>query len=396
MIRHTFKLIWNRKRRNFLLLSEIFFSFIVLFAVASMAISSVLKYLEPLGFSCENVWVLYSGYSALEQTLTEAEIRATLTQIEREMESYREIETVAWADFNYPYATCTFRVSFEHEGRDISADYFPVDDNFAKAMGIQVIEGRWFSREDDAAPHTPIVLNRQMKELAFGDEPAAGKIITRKSKEYHIVGVIDNYRYHGEFEVYRSGFFERRALSDTTSHLPSVAILAVRPGTGVQFEERLLQRLSSVAPGWNMRIENMAKLRTTYLKEFLMSTVVLVIVAGFLLFNVALGLFGVLWYSINRRRGEVGLRRALGAHAGHISGQILGESLVLATFAIIVGVFVAVQVPIIGLEESIGTGVYLFAMLAAALLIYLLVTACALYPSHLAARIEPAMALHNE
>lgn len=396
MIRHTFKLIWNRKRRNFLLLSEIFFSFIVLFAVASMAISSVSKYLEPLGFSCENVWVLYTGGNVTEEIWNRADIRAIRTQIEREMESCREIETVSWADFNHPYANCTFSTNFEHGGQEYNVDFFPADDNFATVLDIPVIEGRWFNREDDASSRTPIIINRRLKERLFGEESPVGQIHTKKDKEYIIIGVVGNYRYHGEFKNHREGFFQRVLISDTTHRPPEIALLAVRPGTGVQFEERLLKRLSAIAPGWNLRIENMEKLRAAYLKDYLMGTVLLVIVAGFLLFNVALGLFGVLWYSINRRRGEVGLRRALGAHAGHIAGQILGESLVLATFAIIVGVFVAVQVPIIGLEESIGTGVYLFAMLAAALLIYLLVTACALYPSHLAALIEPATALHNE
>jgi putative ABC transport system permease protein len=127
-----------------------------------------------------------------------------------------------------------------------------------------------------------------------------------------------------------------------------------------------------------------------------MQFILYAVVAGFLVFNVALGLFGVLWYSINRRRAEVGLRRALGAHAGHISGQILGESLALATFALIAGVFIAMQAPIIGLGESISTGIYFIAMLAAAVLIYLLVVVCALHPSQLAARIQPAAALHNE
>jgi putative ABC transport system permease protein len=120
------------------------------------------------------------------------------------------------------------------------------------------------------------------------------------------------------------------------------------------------------------------------------------VLAGFLVFNVALGLFGVLWYSINRRRGEIGLRCAVGADARRISGQILGESLMMATLGVVLGLFFAIQVPMTGLFGSVGLGVYLLAMVSAAALIYLIVTACAVYPSRLAARIQPAEALRDE
>jgi putative ABC transport system permease protein len=394
MIRHTFKLIWNRKRRNFLLISEIFFSFVVLFAVGSMAISSIVKYLKPLGFSYENVWVLHTGWRELDEE--RVDVRATFMQIEQEMQSCPEIEQVSWTESNFPYGRAIFGTALELGGQEFSVDFYPVDDNYAEVLDIRVSEGRWFNREDDASSRTPIVLNRQLKERLFGSETAVGEIYTKKDREYMVVGVVDNYRYRGEFESYRGGFFQRAPLHDTTASLPSKVLFAVRRGTSVQFEEQLIKRLSSVAPGWNMRIETMAQTRKSYVKEHMVGMIIQATVAGFLVFNVALGLFGVLWYSINRRRGEIGLRRAVGANGGHISGQILGESLVLATFAIIAGLFIAIQVPIIGLWGFVGTGVYLVAMVCAAALIYFLVAVCALYPSHLAARIEPAMALHDE
>jgi putative ABC transport system permease protein len=119
-------------------------------------------------------------------------------------------------------------------------------------------------------------------------------------------------------------------------------------------------------------------------------------VAGFLVFNVALGMFGVLWYSINRRRAEIALRRALGAGRRGISWQILGEALVLATIALMAGLFIAMQVPLLGLYSAIGAFDYTIAMVLSAVAIYILVFICALYPSRLAMRIVPAQALRDE
>jgi len=55
MIRHLFKLIWNRKRANVLVISEIFVCFLVLFAVLTQALYTLSNYRKPVGFDYENV-----------------------------------------------------------------------------------------------------------------------------------------------------------------------------------------------------------------------------------------------------------------------------------------------------------------------------------------------------
>jgi putative ABC transport system permease protein len=75
----------------------------------------------------------------------------------------------------------------------------------------------------------------------------------------------------------------------------------------------------------------------------------------------------------------------------------------MASLAIAAGILVAIQVPVLGLDTmltglnaSISGSVYALAMASAALMIYLLVSVCALYPSQLAARVQPAAALHDD
>jgi putative ABC transport system permease protein len=119
------------------------------------------------------------------------------------------------------------------------------------------------------------------------------------------------------------------------------------------------------------------------------------VVCVFLLVNVALGLFGVLWLNINQRRAELGVRRALGATGAAISRQVLGEILVLTTFGLTLGLLVAAQFPLLGVL-NVKTSVYLIGMALAAAGLYLLATVCALYPSRLAAGIQPAVALREE
>jgi putative ABC transport system permease protein len=235
-----------------------------------------------------------------------------------------------------------------------------------------------------------------MRDEVFGDESPIGYVHSTERRDYVVVGVVGDYRYRGEFEDHIGGFFRRSVLSDTTANTQSIALFSVRSDAGVQFEQRLVEHLSTVAGGMNARIETMEATRASYIKGNLMELAVPSVIAGFLVLNVALGLFGVLWYSISRRRGEVGLRRAVGANAAHISRQILGEAAVLTTFAVIFGIFIAVQAPLLGLDPSIGGAVYVFAMACSAGIIYLIVSICALYPSWLASKIRPALALHDD
>lgn len=409
MIRHTFKLIWNRKRRNLLLIGEVFLAFIVLFVVSTALITGLLRYMKPLGFSYANTWILFTnrggGGDDLFRKSPAEDARKTLAQIRREMEAIPEINRVSFLSSNYPYSHSTWSTGFKWAKQNIQAWVWLADDNLADVLGLKILEGRWFNREDDASPRRAIVLTKTMKEELFGDQSPIGKIQTDDDgdEERVIVGVVDDYRYKGEFETYRGGFFERHPIEDTSSNLLSMAVFSVQEGSDARVEEAILKQIQSVAPNWIFRIETLGDKRKAYMKDNFLSAGVFVTIAGFLIFNVALGLFGVLWQSISRRHGEIGLRRAIGANRSHIAGQVVVESLVLATFAILAGILVAVQVPVLRLDTTL-TGMrnplpgltYVLAMACAALLIYLLVSLCALYPSQLAARVQPAAALHDD
>lgn len=396
MIRQMFKLMWNRKKRNFLLMCEILLSFLVLFAVACVAISGAVKYFSPRGFEYHNRWILHVGWRGVSDKIPEPAIRNILRQIQNELASCEEVDGITWSTGNYPYSGSTWRTYIEWEGAKIGVDYFGVDDDFADVLGLTITSGRWFSSEDDAASAIPVVINQKLKKDVAGDRPVIGQTYTSEEKTYEVIGVVEDYRYMGEFESHIGGLFRRQVLDDMTSELSDVGIIAVREGTGVRFEEELIKRLQAVAGDISVRIETLEDTRQDYIKGNMMSLLGLSLVGGFLVFNVALGLFGILWYSISRRRGEIGLRRAVGARAWNISQQILGEALALASLAVVVGIFIAAQAPVLGLAGSVPIPTYAISMAAAALLIYIIVAVCALYPSWLAAMVQPAEALHDE
>jgi putative ABC transport system permease protein len=172
-------------------------------------------------------------------------------------------------------------------------------------------------------------------------------------------------------------------------------VVKVAPTADAAFEARLYKMLANYMKKSNISIEHFANKRKNINYFQLVPMIITSIVGCFLIINVALGLFGVLWYNINKRRGEIGLRRAVGATGNSVSSQLITESMILATLALIIGTFFAVQFPLLNVF-NLQAGIYITAILLAIVFIYLLVFLCSLYPGRQAAAIYPAVALHEE
>ena len=208
-----------------------------------------------------------------------------------------------------------------------------------------------------------------------------------------VIGVVEDLKAKGDYAEAGLAIYNR---TDTSSfHWLGKILVKVRPGTDAAFEGRLYKTLANSMKNSNVEIEHLVDKRKSINYFALVPMIVLLIVAFFLIVNVALGLFGVLWYNINKRRGEIGLRRALGATGRSVSWQLVTETLILATLSLILGTFFAIQFPLLNVFD-LPSGVYVTAIILAIIFIYLLVFICSLYPGRQAAAIYPAVALHEE
>jgi putative ABC transport system permease protein len=158
----------------------------------------------------------------------------------------------------------------------------------------------------------------------------------------------------------------------------------------------MITRLQQGAPAWSFRAEPLTRARSTVLRSYAPSIAAWTLIAAFLLIMVMLGLTGVLWQAVTQRTREIGVRRAKGATAAAIRRQVLGEVLILTTFAVIAGVAVVAQFPLIELLGPIGARVYVAGLALSVVCIYGLTAACAWAPSRLASRVVPAEALRYE
>jgi putative ABC transport system permease protein len=397
MIKQMFKLVWNRKRVNFLVTVEIFFSFLVLFAVIVFAVYYTDNYRHPLGFSYENIWnVTIDVKQASDDYHTPEQVELT-RQLFLAVKEFPEVLDAAGAH-TAPYTIGSSSSVYRVSDREIRYEVNEVTDGFKDVMGLSLVSGRWFGREDDGANYDPVVINLRLAREVFGSDDALGKALSPPDarRESRVIGIVTDFRKSGEFAGLYSYVFERKDLNDTKQRPPRNLLLKVRPGTTAEFEEKLIKRLQAIARDWSFEIEPLAEMRATSLKLSLAPIIAVGLVAGFLMIMVGLGLTGVLWQNVTQRTREIGLRRAKGATAGNIYAQILGELLMITSTGLLVGIAVVVQFPLLDLIGFVSGKVFLYSLTISVLLIYGLTVVCGLYPSRLATKVHPAQALHYE
>jgi putative ABC transport system permease protein len=410
MIRQLVKLCWNRKRSQALVAVEVFFSFLVVFAVMTVAVYNVHNYRQPLGFDYRdvlnvNLTSLADLASGGGRNVAAGEVAR---QLLRDVQGLDAVEGVAGTAIPvFDLTGMSDRV--EYQGRRFDSYNTEVTDDFAKVMRVEVTQGRWFEAADDALPYDPVLINERLKRDLFGGEDPLGKNIaptpdptpaaqaaSAAPREIRVVGVFKDFREDGELSGPEPYFFKRTRLAGTQTRPLYNLVVRVRAGTPASFEETLMTRLRATIPGSTFQVDPLPRMRRSLMRLKLVPFVAAAMIAAFMLIMVALGMVGVLWQSVSRRRREIGLRRALGATGQGVSLQVLGELLAVTTTGLLIGAALAVQLPLLGVIGWVGNGVYATAMALAALTIYGLTMVAALYPSWLATQVQPAEALHDE
>ena len=419
MILHLLRLVWHRKRANALVMIEIFFSFLIVFAVVTMGVSMLRRWNAPLGFEWRNVWVIevenpsaHDGSETNTSTKVPAGIDPKLLadshlidRLARELRTLPQITSAGW-DAMAPYSNSEWTSDLGPKDRriDVTADF--ASDDFAHVMGLKVLRGRWFTADDEAANYLPIVMDADAAKAMFGSiDKAVGQKFpgegfqadTTSPAELRVVGVIAPYRKGGEFSGPQTKMtFFRASLNKPQPPEARQLVITVRPDTSAAFEAELSNRLHAIAPDATFGIQRMEQMRRRNLRERIAPIAILAVIALFLICMVALGLTGVLWQTVTRRMREIGLRRALGASGAGVRRQVMAEVALLATLAIILGVVIVLQLPLLGLMRVVTPGEFSAGFVSALAVIYGITLLCGAYPSWLASRIEPAEALRYE
>jgi ABC-type antimicrobial peptide transport system permease subunit len=273
----------------------------------------------------------------------------------------------------------------------VSADYL-------QSLGIPLIAGRDFAREDSKSPRVAVVNQEFVREF-FPDGHALSRQVSDGGRLYEIIGVTKDLKSRTLGEGKRAVLF--RALAQDIELEPSFSgysLLVSYRGNGSFIAERFRRIIHEIDPGLAIvRMQTMEEhMEDVFFLPRLGSTLFTVFGALGLIPTI-IGLYGLLNYWVSRRNREIGVRLAMGARVGQLQRMIVGKGLLLLAIALGPGLVAAYGLNKLyaSLLYGITTGdpatfslVPLFLMLVSAL-------ACWLPARRVAGR-EPLAALRNE
>jgi putative ABC transport system permease protein len=390
MIHHVFNLIWRRKRANALLIIELLATFLILFCLASFSLHLLRLYRIPLGFNVANTWSVEIATGAAWAE-ADGELFRQVLSVVKQLDEVVTAETLSDAPFALGRGS-----SGDVEIRDVyinEVEINAVSDGLPEALGMRLLEGRWFGPEDEGQSARPVVINRAMKD-ALGEEGVLGAMIPNgPTQQQRVVGIFEEFRQHGEFSSIMPVMLQRQSSEYFQAPL---LVLVVKPEVSAGFEEQLLATLQRAAPGWDFDVNSWTSLQQSHFRTYTIPLLIVAAVVLFLLTMVGFGLLGVLWQNVIRRTPEMGLRRAMGATANAVRLQVVLELLAVASLALVLGFIIVVQFPLAGIIQALDWGLFVPAVTISTLILLLLCILFALYPSYQATRQDPVEALRYE
>jgi putative ABC transport system permease protein len=282
-------------------------------------------------------------------------------------------------------------------GEELSANHRVVTPDYFQALGIPLRRGRSFSdRDTEKAPMVAVVDEAFVRRHFPGEDPIGRGIDIGNGTDgfYEIVGVVGDVHHGGldrtpnptMYVPYRQDVFSSMWVMVRTQGEPAqmagAARLAVR-----EVDPSL--PAASMTPLTDVISESVAQRRFSMLLLGLFALVAL--------FLAAVGLYGVVAYTVSLRTQEIGLRMAIGAQPGDVLRMVLGSGMKLATAGVVIGIAGALAMASLVASMLFGVTPFDPVSYAATAAVLLLVAALACYvPARRAMAVDPLVALRQD
>jgi predicted permease len=282
-------------------------------------------------------------------------------------------------------------------GEDIDVGAISAGPGFFEAIGLQLLQGRYLNAQDIADKPPVAVINESLARSYFGNDSPIGRRLRFPGQPpvfREIVGVVGDAKHYGIREkTWRMVYVPR----STGGSFLVRSSLDVRLLSGLIREE--VPAVDKLA-----QIEQIRPLETIVDNMVFQERLAATLSTGFgalALLLAAIGLYGVMAYTVSRRTNELGIRMALGAQRGDVQWLVLRESIRLILVGIAIGLTAAIAVAralssvISGMLYGVKpTDVPVFA--GSALLLVVVAVLAGFLPAWRASRIDPMIALRHE
>ena len=274
----------------------------------------------------------------------------------------------------------------------VSSDYF-------ETMGARLQQGRTFNSADTVDHPRVVVINETTARNFWPNESPIGKRVSGtgpKRDYYEIVGVVNDLAFPGDLGEPYTRF---EAFVPMTQSAPEYLTLVLRTGSSAEaIANGLRNSIAGLDP--DLPVYRIRTARTAVDQGLGSISLLGSLLGAFATIGVilaAIGIYGVVSYTVVQRTGELGLRMALGAQSRDVLWLVLGKGAVLVGIGALLGGLGAYGVSrlLISVIPSLPTRDPLILPIAALALVAVALVACYI-PARRATRVDPLVALKSE
>jgi putative ABC transport system permease protein len=288
------------------------------------------------------------------------------------------------------------------DGPAQNVDYWnPVGNDYFKTMKIRLLEGRTFEPRDDNPDAMKVVVVNQALAKRFWTGSPIGRRVNPGFADpkvwFTIVGVVEDTKNAG---MDKPGgpelYFAARQVNEFLDSNISFVVRGANDSTPLEGSIRgAVRELDPTLPVYNLWSMNEVVSKSMVQPRFL--ALLLATFSGIALFLAAIGIYGVMAYSVAQRTQEIGVRMALGARPLHVLRLVFGQSLGMLLVGVAIGLagaFALTRLMRTLLFEITATDPLTYVSVIGLLTVVALL-ACYI-PARRAAKVDPLIALRYE
>jgi predicted permease len=280
---------------------------------------------------------------------------------------------------------------------DTNSRYNEIGPGYFRTLGVPLLAGREFTRADRAgAPKVAIVNEAFAKKFSLGRDAVGRRMGDRDGKlDTEIVGLVQNAKYSQVKRDVPPVFFRPYRQDDRLGFITFYVRTSMDPEQFVANIPRLVARLDPNLPVQDLRTLPQQVRENVFLDRFI--SVLSAAFASLATALAAIGLYGVLAYTVAQRTREIGLRMALGATPGDVRAMVLRQVGVMTLVGGAIGLAAAV-----GLSRLVQSLLYQMkgsdpaVLVGSAVALTLVAAGAGLVPAHRASNVDPMRALRYE
>jgi putative ABC transport system permease protein len=396
-----FRAMTRNRARFFLIVAEVALTLAIVANCVSLIRESRAELARESGFDDENLLAVYSRPFA-EAFREDAYLNTAIDADVRTLHAMAGVRAASNTGL-VPWVGGGSSTEVRLGENRYRTQIYAADLHLFDTLGVQVVQGRNFTREELEAGNatanldnvvSPAVISQKLADLVYPKGDALGKVLKDPSgvDSYRVIGVFDPF-YNpygwpiGEYVVIypsRSGSFRG-----------SRYLVRTQPGQAEALMPEIEKTLLAANKGRNVEVQAIPDIRRQYDSRDQAVVVSLNAVMILLVFVTALGIVGITSFSVAERQRQIGTRRALGATQTDILRHFLLENWMVTTIGAVLGAVLAyaINFGLVTMVEGAKLDGWILAVGVG--LLWAVGLGSALGPALRAARIAPAIATRN-